>query len=215
MSGGFTMFQLIGRGAAMLSLAATTALTPTTQAQTTPPPGESIAVLGYEGSGCAPDMTVVSDSGDHTADTVMYADYTLLAGVGGDAPDVSKSCTITVRVSPPPGFTAAIAQLDQRGAADLPAGATASALVSYQSEGSSTVTRADYALTGPHEDWWQSSHEVAEADQVFGACGQPQVITVKTELRVSMGMSDPESRADASIDSTDFATNYFNWKECA
>jgi hypothetical protein len=152
----------------------------------------------------------VSHSPDQHAAALVYSEYGMFIGPGGEPSPASRTCTAIIRVTPPAGYTSAVDLIDQRGSATLPAGATADVRVRYQSANSSPV-RVDEKLPTPFDDGWQTAHRVPAEQQVHGPCGQPHFIVVNTELRVSApdGVS-----ADASVYSTDFSTNHLTWKRC-
>jgi hypothetical protein len=122
----------------------------------------------------------------------------------------TRDCTIFVSVTPPAGYTSAVELIDQRGSASLPAGAAGEVSVSYLSANSAEI-RADERLRSPSDDTWHTAHRVPASRQVFGACGQPHFVVVKTKLRVT---APAPVAADATVYSTDVSTNNLTWKRC-
>jgi hypothetical protein len=211
MDGESTVITAIGTGALALTLATSTMLTGAPPAT---PPGAVLEVLDFRGSGCAKEDTLVAQSPDKEAVTVTYANFIAMAGTEGEGTEASRYCGFTLKLTPPAGYAAAIANVDERGFARLDNGATASVQVRYMPEGATGMVRADEKLSSPTDDSWQTAHPILDKDLTFSKCGKPQMIGVVTKLTVGVGTAHPDTNPFAAIASTDFATNHFVWRKC-
>ncbi len=147
--------------------------------------------MTVNGSGCPAGTAAVAVSPDNTAFTVAYSSYMAQVGVGAKPTDVRKNCQLNLRVHVPQGFTYAVAKADYRGFAHLERGASALERANYYFQGSSATAYVSHPLKGPFNDDWQATDEVDVASLVWAPCGEKRNLNVNTELRVSVGTSNP------------------------
>jgi hypothetical protein len=199
--------------AILLSLAA---IAPGGVATSSPPDDVSIDVLTVDGTGCPAGTATASVSPDNEAVTVNFSAYLALAGRGATEADASKNCALSLRVNAPQGFTYAVAKSDHRGYARLEPGALGALRVSYGFEGSTRAVHVDHMFTGPLDDGWQESGQVADDALVFAPCGLRPNLVVSTDLAVIGGTSDVNNTTSMiSIDSSDVDSAFhFVWKKC-
>lgn len=205
--------------AAMSLLAAGVAVSPTSTVPVSDaPPGRiTISVASVNGTGCRPGSAAVAVSPDSTAFTVTYSEYLARAGGNSSPVDARKNCQIALRVHVPQGYTYAIARADYRGYASLSRWATGVQQAGYYFQGFPQTVRSTHRFTGPRDQNWQVSDQVAVDALVYAPCGAERNFNINTELRVTTrnGASDPVSLM--AMDSTDGSVNtiyHFAWKQC-
>ncbi|HEU4422332.1 MAG TPA: DUF4360 domain-containing protein [Pilimelia sp.] len=185
-----------------------------------PPPTGKVLVelVKANGSGCKKNTTVVAISPDKEAFTVVYSTYMAVVGIGTKPPDARRTCKIDVKLSPPPGYTYAIAQVDYRGFAFLEGGATAVERAKYKFQGGPDRSLIEHPFAGPFDDFWQTTDLTEPGSLIFGDCGKSRTMNIDTELEVRVGTSDPETTTSfIAMDSTDGVidtTYHIAWKTC-
>jgi hypothetical protein len=202
------MLTALSTGVLAVSLATAAAVPP---GSAVPPPGDAVVRgTAFEGSGCPKDLTTLSESPDGHAVTLGFSVFQLLVSGAGVK---SLDCTLTARITPPAGYRAALAGSTVRGTARLTAGAAADVRVTFRTAGSPIVVRSEHLVTGPVDDYWDHNPAVADGSLVYGGCGEPRDVTIKTELTALPG--GPGRSAYAAVDTVDLGTNQFAWERCA
>jgi len=167
----------------------------------TPPPGTiSVKIVTVNGSGCPKDSAAIALNDDRDAFTVSYDRYTASRGPGIADVETRKNCNINVKVTVPPGFTYAVAGLDARGFASLPAGVKGRAGNRFWFQGDPNTFSANHDFGSPTEDFldeWQTSDRAAVASLVFGPCNAQRNLNIDTSITL-MG-----SKTVSSFMSTD------------
>ena len=173
-----------------------------------PPPGPvGVEVLSVSGTGCQPGTTSIAMSGDNTAFTVTYSDFVVQAK-GAEA---KKSCTITLKLTHPEGFTYGIAATDYRGFAHLTDGAKGVERNTYRFPGFPTQ-HSTHTYGGPISDNWQAT-DVPGAVQ-HGPCKDRKPLTIEAELKVTGKGSATSFMTMDSTDSSVSTTFRLAWKKC-
>src|SRR5439155_3826841 len=214
--------KLMAVGSTLLALAATALIgSPAAAAGfSSPPPPDRIVidVVTVNGSGCPAGTAAVAVSQDNEAFTVTYSDYLAQVGVGSKPTDFRKNCQLNLLVHVPQGFTYAIAQTDHRGFAHLARGATGLQRANYYFQGQSATAFVNHPFSGAMDDDWQTTDKTDVAALVYHPCGELRNLNINTELRVSVGTSDPRTTTSfLTMDSTDGAIKtlyHFSWKRC-
>jgi hypothetical protein len=189
-------------------------------AEPAPPPTDKviIEIVKVNGSGCKKGSAVVAISPDQEAVTVVYSNYMAVVGVGAKNPDSRRNCKMDVKLTPPAGYTYAIAKADYRGYAFLESGASAVERATYKFQGGPDRSHVEHPFAGPFDDTWQTTDVTDPDSLIFGKCGKARTLNIDTELEVRAGTSDPETTTSfIAMDSTDVEINttyHFAWKTC-
>ncbi|MEU0882235.1 DUF4360 domain-containing protein [Lentzea sp. NPDC005914] len=170
-----------------------------------PPPGAvTIDVVTVNGSGCPQGTVAVTMTPDNTAFHMVYSDYVALVGVGSRPTDSRKNCQLTLRVNAPQGYTYGISRVDYRGFVQLESGATGTERANYYFQGMAQPAFRSHTWQGPVSDDWQATDE--DLPIVHQSC-ERRNLNINTELRVSVGTSDPKTTTSfMAMDSTDAYT---------
>ncbi|MFD1052550.1 DUF4360 domain-containing protein, partial [Kibdelosporangium lantanae] len=94
-------------------------------------------------------------------------------------------------------------------------GANAVQRASYYFQGSASTTAKSHPFHGPFADQWQTL-DVADP-VVYASCANDRLFNINTELRVSVGTSNPALGSFISMDAPDRNPNAhykFAWKHC-
>ncbi|GGP64624.1 DUF4360 domain-containing protein [Saccharothrix coeruleofusca] len=201
------------------ALAASVIVIPPGGAPGTTPPLDhiTIEVVTVNGSGCPAGTAAVAVSPDNKAFTVTYSDFMAVVGGNADPTAWRKNCQLNLKVNVPSGFTYGIAQADYRGFGHLEPGATGMERANYYFQGMSPTAYKVHNYAGPFSDDWQATDTTELAAIVYHPCGEKRNFNINTELRVSLGTSDPKTTSFMSMDSTDTTiqtTYHFAWKTC-
>jgi len=156
-------------------------------------------------------------SPDNTAIGVTYSSYVAAVGVGASPTDFRKNCNLNLLVHVPSGFTYAIAAVDYSGAALLAAGASAVLRTRLFFQGQPAPTLVDHSLSGRFDDPWWFTDTVDPAALVFAPCDSQPHLNIATEVRVTLGTSDPATTTSLmAMDGIDTAPHMYHlvWKHC-
>ncbi|KAF5331990.1 hypothetical protein D9611_009006 [Ephemerocybe angulata] len=94
----------------LVALASLVAAAPSLVARAVPA-GFAVTGTSYSGPGCPAGSAVVNVAADSSAFSVVYSEFTLNVGPGLPSPD-SKTCTVTLNLVIPSGYTVGLAPLD-------------------------------------------------------------------------------------------------------
>ncbi|GAA2649699.1 DUF4360 domain-containing protein [Paractinoplanes durhamensis] len=213
------MLQALTAGVLFLSSLASPASSPASPAKATPPPSDkmTIALVGLNGSGCAPGTASVLTAQDNTAFTVLYSEYTAQAGKGAAPDEFRRNCQIALNVQVPSGYTYAIAKTDYRGYLNLAPGAWALQQANYYFQGYSQTARARHNFNSGNNGDWQTTDLVGLESYSWAPCGEKRYLNINTELRVGTGSSNGQTLNLITMDSTDTAIGtiyHLAWKRC-
>jgi hypothetical protein len=175
----------------------------------------SVRVVSANGSGCPQGTTDVAVASDNSEFTVTHHGYVARAGAGADPTDARKNCQLALDVEVPAGFAFGIVLADYRGAAVLRDGAHATQRASYYFQGSASTAAKSHPFHGPFADQWQTT-DIADP-VVYASCANDRLFNINTELRVSVGTSNPALGSFISMDAPDRNPNAhykFAWKRC-
>jgi len=183
------------------------------------PPAVPIVVdmVTVNGTGCPANTAAVGVTPDNTAIWVVYSSYVAAIGVGSGPVDFRKNCLLNVRVHAPPGFTYAIAGVDYSGGASLAAGASAVLRTTLFFQGQPAPAFVAHSLSGPFDDLWWFSDTVDSAALVFAPCDSQPHLNLATEIRVTLGTSDPATTSSfMAMDGIETAPHMYHlvWKRC-
>jgi len=183
------------------------------------PPADRVVVdtVTVNGTGCPPGTVAVSVSPDNTAIGVTYSSYVAAVGVGASPTDFRKNCNLNLLVHVPSGFTYAIAAVDYSGAALLAAGASAVLRTRLFFQGQPAPTLVDHSLSGRFDDLWWFTDTVDPAALVFAPCDSQPHLNIATEVRVTLGTSDPATTTSLmAMDGIETAPHMYHlvWKHC-
>ena len=186
-----------------------------------PAGGLAVDVVTVNGSGCPAGTATVVATSDNSTFVVTYSAYTAQVGVDAKPTDIRKNCQLSLRVTPPQGFTYAVTRVDYGGWAHLEAGASATAGASYYFQGSSATGYTSHDLTGTLDGAWQAedtSGTPGLASLGSPPCGAQRNLNVDTELRVDAGTSDPDTTTSyVTMDTTRggfHSVYHLAWQQC-
>ncbi|TDD76159.1 DUF4360 domain-containing protein [Actinomadura rubrisoli] len=188
---------------------------PASAASAGPPPKSVVVELAtQEGSGCRWGTVAVTNDADSF--NVTYSTYMAQVG-GGSAPrDAQKSCRLGLKITHPPEFTYALQSADHRGFASLEPGSSGSLRSFTVPPGFPEGRGLLHKLKGAYYDTW-SFHESSDIEAPFKRCDANGLFTLKTELQVDLGASDPSKVSFVDLGSVDGGTRTtYNliWKQC-
>jgi hypothetical protein len=173
-----------------------------------PPAGRvTIDIVTVTGNGCGR-TGVVSVAPDNTRFVLDHGE--VIAWVGGAArpTDARKNCQFLLRITPPQGYTYALAPTVYRGWVHLERGAAATARFKHVFQGG-LPHESTYSSTGQVDDYW----ERVDPEGPGLPCGQSALVTISTDLRVSLGSSDPTKSSYLATDSP-MTEHRFTWTRC-
>ncbi|GAA1750251.1 DUF4360 domain-containing protein [Luedemannella helvata] len=189
-----------------------------TSAYAAPPPNRIVIdVVTANGSGCPIGSTAVAMSPDNTAFTVTYSRYLAQTGAGADPVAFRRNCQLNLNVHVPNGLTFAVISVDYRGFGHLERGATGLHQANYYFQGQALTQRLRSPFRGPMDRNWHVRDQAAIAERVYRPCGVQRNLNINTELRVSLGSSNPRRVSFLTMDSTDSAIStvyHLAWKRC-
>jgi hypothetical protein len=185
------------------------------QADAAPPTPVTLQVQTVNGSGCPAGTAHVTAEANNTGFRVTYDDFIAEDGGSAGVTDFRKACQISVLVHIPQGFTFAVAEAENRGRLNLPAGASALARTNYYLTGSPDNNYVDHPFSGPVSGSWRTTDETPVVALIFAPCGANYLVNLVEELRVNAGTSNKPSfismrRTEGDVDT--FVQ--FQWKEC-
>jgi len=169
------------------------------------------------GTGCPANTAAIWVPADNTAIWVTYSSYIAAVGVGSGPVDSRKNCLLNLRVHAPPGFTYAIAAVDQSGFASLAVGASAVLRTRLFFQGQPVPAFVDHSLPGGFSDFWSFTDTVDPAALVFAPCDSQPHLNIATEVRVTLGTSDPATTTSLmAMDGIETAPHMYHlvWKHC-
>lgn len=182
------------------------------------PPGRiTVDVITVNGSGCPAGTARVAVEPDNTGFRIAYDSFVARDGGTVNATEFRKNCQLSLVVNVPQGFTFAIAELDQRGRAQLENGATALQRTNYYFQGSADNNPVEHSFRGPLRGAWRTVDATAVAALVWAPCGERRGLNVNTELRVDAGDAHPGRVSSISLRSTEADVDtlfHFSWREC-
>ncbi|MBT2207352.1 MULTISPECIES: DUF4360 domain-containing protein [Actinomadura] len=160
-------------------------------------------------SACPGEVSVSEDGG-----RVNVKIKNFKASVGGDVnpKEAQKSCSFSISIRIPQGFTGAVASTDTRLAADLDPGVVGELTQSYRWRGSPGSDVSMHAVAG-HKGNLQFTDMVPTAQLKYARCDAPEFLDLETRIRVKS--SDPSEEGWLSLDSPGGGMTYsFAYKVC-
>lgn len=174
-----------------------------------PPSGRvTIDIVTVAGTGCRAGTATVSVAPDNSRFTLDHGE--VIGWVGGAAKpaDARKSCQAQLRITPPAGYTYALAPTTYRGWVHLEQGATATVRFRHFFQGE-LPHDSTYLFTGPDDDYWERVDPAGPGLP----CGQARLVTIATDVRASLGNADPTKNSYLATDA--FSTeHHFTWTRC-
>jgi hypothetical protein len=184
--------------AAVLTLA--TAVPPTQPA--------TIDLLTASGSGCQPATTAIALSPDNQAFTVTYSDF----AVQGHGQTAHKDCTLTIRLTPPTGYSYGIDETDYRGFAHLDDKDRGVETATYRLAGLPT-RHSTQTFAGPQDDDWQVTDRPEANEVVHGPCNDRKPLTITADLKLD-GQSTTSFMTMDSTDGQVSSRFHLSWLKC-
>jgi hypothetical protein len=183
--------MLVLRALTVLALAAAAVLPASSPALADQPPeGAAIGDFQANGNGCRKDAVRLNAEGA-AAFTVTYDNDSLSAkaGLGANVTDWRRNCLLSVQLTMPAGYTAAVERMRSFRYADVPATGS----VQYRSriawgrdrEGEWQVTES---LTGPYRNYWSSGNIFGPVD--YAPCGGTLPLVIDTDLQARASTTD-------------------------
>ncbi|MFI7599949.1 DUF4360 domain-containing protein [Actinoplanes sp. NPDC049681] len=175
----------------------------------------TVETVKVNGSGCRPDTVAVALSQDKQAFTVLYSTYLAQAGAATKNKDERRTCSITVRLTVPPGVSYAIPSVDYRGFAHLEPGGSATLSGRYHFQGSGAPSSTVHSFGSGFDDDWLVT-DVVGTSPVYSPCGKDSKVDIDTELR-ALADRDDAPTSYITMDSTDgtvAATYHLAFRSC-
>ncbi|MDR7276179.1 DUF4360 domain-containing protein [Catenuloplanes atrovinosus] len=190
-------------GAAALALMATGAARP--------PATDVLAIAGVttSGPGCPRGSVLAEAHGDHF--TIIFSAFTATAGPSATNADLSRQCTVAVRVRLPEKRTFAATAVTQRGFTDLASGATARSKRTFWWSAGPTTSMVLSEYRGPLDTNWATDDEVATETGADAPCGGTTTFNAELQLTASAPRKSSEP-ALFTLDSVDGALS--RWSDC-
>ncbi|QXJ23227.1 DUF4360 domain-containing protein [Actinomadura graeca] len=175
----------------MVAAAALPLVTAGPAAADPPPDGITIEIATVNG-GCPAGSVSVSISEDKSSFQVAFGDLT--ASVGGDSPPsaAKRICRLNLRIHAPQGYTYEITAIEQSGAVNLEAGASAQVTQQYYIQGKKPDTDLVHVLTGPSNRDWVFRDTIPSGAM---PCGEQRNLNLATELQANLGTSDASKKS--------------------
>jgi hypothetical protein len=204
--------------AAVLMPAGPASASPTspTSPAAAPPDGAAIVSVTGFGSGCTSD-SVKASWGDASAFRVTYGDFRARAGGDSGPLDFVKSCSVSVELAIPAGYTAALTGAKSLLYAEVADGATATHRTRAYWQGTTAENRWTRAQHGPFADSWISTGSADPAQLVYSPCGENRRLQITTTLTVARGTSSPVETSSIEFDNSWGGANAsyrLTWKAC-
>jgi hypothetical protein len=188
-----------------LALAAVSAVPPV---PVVPDPPATVRILAANGSGCRSDDVTANTLPDNGGLSITYGSLRAHIGPGAGPLDSRRNCGLLAQVVAPAGWTWAVATIVQRGAATVPAGATASSRFHVYTSGSAATLTAAAQVRGPWHDWWMETTHVDPAERVYARCDEAQSWNFGGEVRVPPRAAQ---RHEMILDNVEYR---FSWRRC-
>jgi hypothetical protein len=215
------MVNVLALGGVAVAVALLPAAVEPVPAAVSPAGGLAVDVVTVNGSGCPAGTATVIASSDSSTFVVTYSSYTAQVGVGAKPTDIRKNCQLSLRITPPQGFTYAVTRVDYGGWAHLEAGASATAGASYYFQGGSATGYTSHGLGSPLDGAWQAadtSDTPGLASLGSPPCGAQRNLNIDTELRVDAGTSNPDTTTSyVTMDTTRggfHSVYHLAWQQC-
>jgi hypothetical protein len=146
------------------------------------PSGSYIASVTANGTGCPAGTWDASISPDGTAFTVTFSSYEAIVGPG-QAFSI-KDCSLGIDLKTPSGFSFAVDSFYYQGYSLLDSdGMSAKQSAKYYFMGNPVGgVSYDRTMTGPYDDDYLFSDEIATANLVWSPCGTTRRLNVTTRL---------------------------------
>jgi hypothetical protein len=180
-----------------LACATTAAFSSSAKAQPDP---ETIYVesLSYSGSACPQGTVGLSLTGDRLTLTMIFDSFVATLGAGVPITESRKNCLVFVRLRAPEGKAWSVFGVDQRGYAQIDAGAVGVVRTDIADLSKTVTTETHFA--GPVSRDYLNHTDVGVGLNGF-ACGRTAMLLVHSQ--VELFSSNPEAAASLSLDSID------------
>ncbi|MGE0764773.1 MAG: DUF4360 domain-containing protein [Bdellovibrionales bacterium] len=168
----------------------------------------------YGGSGCPAGTASVSMGFDQKSISVLFDQYLAMAGAGTGLQLDRKSCNLAIPVHVPQGYSISVFEVDYRGYAAVPRGASGLFQVEYFFAGQ-RGPRAQRSFMGPYDRDFNINHGLAAEALVWSNCGEDVILRVNSSImaRSNRQMDD----VLMSIDSADVQSRlvyHVQWRRC-
>lgn len=174
---------------AVCALVVLTLGTPTPVSAETPPKLLSVKIASLNGSGCPVNTSTAKILDDGRRVGVTYSDFM----VSTEGPK-QENCQLTLKLATPPGWTIAIQEVTVGGFANIAAGATGKAILSYYFSSESATPNKTFTFTGPRVGIFSGTHTERLTSMNFNPCnGGEKSLNINTRLTVDAGTSTTKS----------------------
>ncbi|GBG71804.1 hypothetical protein CBR_g9213 [Chara braunii] len=181
-----------------------------------PPPG-TVRIVGVSsnGNGCPPGSTEVILSSDLLAITAIFSKYT--ASTPGAVAERRKSCTLSVDLVYPTGFSYAVATVTYRGYAQLEKGVVGTLAASYYFSGVPGTVKTLRKLPSPINDNFEYTDKFVTLAYTPCDLKAPRNLNLKSEIRVTPSKSSSKAAGLITVDSKDLSLKQIfslTWEKC-
>ena len=177
---------MIGKLAGVCTLLVATLLPSVVPASAADP--VAVQSLTHEGSGCPPGSVSSAIAPDGSAFTVLFDSYMAQVGPGVPARNRIRECDVDVVLKAPLGWSWAIAGVDHRGFASLPAGVSATLKSSFrfnrQHANQHQAPPLEIHFMGPKDDDYTVSSDTPPLQMEWSKCGGLSRLHINTSLKV-------------------------------
>jgi len=177
------------------------------------PPGVSIQKVTTGGSGCVdPDTLAVMIAPDGSSFLVIFDE--MLLDYPPAPPVKHVNCVATVKLQVPEGWRFSVATVTTRGYAYLSSGQSARLASKYFFSGSPPGGMRFSTLTGPHDDDYTFTDDIASGG--WSKCGGASIFHIHTTLTLD-AVKNRDDAAYLNAQTVDGAlkkTLYWQWERC-
>lgn len=147
------------------------------------PDNVQIRNYSYSGTGCPGGSLSTNVSPDLQTLSLLFDSF--IAEIGPHVSQISsrKSCTVTMNLSYPNGWTFAVAEVKSFGYASLERGVNATQSASFHFQGNIAASaQLKMRLTGPLDRDYQFNERFSADQLVWAPCGVQRAISITTQL---------------------------------
>ncbi len=169
---------------------------------------------GYGGTGCPQGSVNATLSPDAKTLSILFDQYMTNVGGATQKSIDLKTCSVSIPVHVPQGFSVSLLRLDYRGFNSLPAQASTKLDIEYFF-GGSTGPKYSKLFVGPQDADYTVTNNLIATAVVWSACGTDVNLRTNTKLFTRAGPSQQEALTSLdSIDATAGIIYQLQWKKC-
>ncbi|KAJ2899484.1 uncharacterized protein MKZ38_003041 [Zalerion maritima] len=144
-----------------------------------------IVSISFAGSGCPAGTVAGQLSSDLTTITLLFSEYTAMAGEGVFPTEYRKNCQLNVKLQYPQGWQYSVFKADYRGYAYIPEGDTGTCKATYYFSGQTDQITSTMVIQGPFDDNYIKTDQFGLESTVWSPCGQEGLLNINSEVRIS------------------------------